>query len=437
MKIAVLSKADAYGGGASKVAVDLTAALTEAGMQVSHHVAWAGTERLRDQYPAHVMPIYGPFVSRLIVKCALFGQWRLGIPEALPVELAWIAMSKALDADIIHVHDITELMSPLTLLWLSRKRPVVWTLHDMSAFTAGCIASFDQEPLGCRRWQAEGRGCGSDCPIRQKSGYPFGGLFNGVPLLWREKSLLARFGRHHAISPSSWLADEMCRSKLYEGRRPEVIFNGIDTQNIFTPRDKVVSKLALGLKPERPVIVVMAGNLADENKGFRWSVQALQALPEAIRQSVQVLCIGHRDEVGADQLAGLDVTWAGYVQDQRLLAIMLSASDLLLYPSMADNQPLAVLEALACGTPVFAFRTGGIPEMLTPACGFLAERKDYPALASGMAGCLVDGKLAAMGQAARLRATAAFSRSRMAADYLAMYRRVLGRPALQTHPTAS
>ena len=138
MKIAIISKADSFGGGASKVAVDLCAALLGCGIDASHHVGWAGKERLRDTYPSHVKPLFGNWPQRIAVKCGLVAQWELGIPEAIPVEWPSVIASGVINADVIHVHDITEVLSPLTLLWLSRRKPVVWTLHDMSPFTSGC-----------------------------------------------------------------------------------------------------------------------------------------------------------------------------------------------------------------------------------------------------------------------------------------------------------
>ena len=107
MKISILSKADAAGGGASKVAVDLSAALKQSGADVTHYVGWAGTAVLRDTYPDHVEPLFGKWPGRIALKTALFAQWQIGIPEAVPVEFPWLASSPALDANIVHIHDIT------------------------------------------------------------------------------------------------------------------------------------------------------------------------------------------------------------------------------------------------------------------------------------------------------------------------------------------
>ena len=425
MKISVISKADAFGGGASKVAVDLSAALPQLGCAVTHYVGWAGKERLRDTYPAHVKPIFGSFPLRFSVKCALVGQWQLGIPEAIPVELLAVAASGALDGDLIHVHDITEVLSPLSLLWLSRRKPLIWTLHDCSPFTAGCITPFDKEPLGCARWTAEYGGCDRGCPVRTGRHYPFGGWFNGVPLLWQEKRLLSRRGRLHLTTPSNWLADEVERSQLYFGKRPSLISNGIDVFGCFQRRDKDACKSTLGLLPDRFLVALMAGDLSDANKGFASAIETLHALPLDIKSRLQLICIGTRDQIAVQQLAGYSVYWAGYVQDQRLLSIMLNAADLMLYPSLADNQPLAVLEALACATPVFSFATGGIPETVGNDAGVIVARKDTQALAAAIASSIHNGQLPAMSAAARARAEANFSRERMAANFLEIYRQVL------------
>jgi len=364
MKINIVSKADLYGGGASKVAVNLTHALKAKEINVTHFIGWGGKGRLRESYSPQVVPIFGPLPLRIIIKCLFVAQWKMGIPEAIPFEWFWVRRSGLLDADLIHVHDITELFSPLTLLWLSHQKPVVWTLHDFSPFTAGCIYPFEGEPLGCKRWVTGGPGCDRGCPIRNDRRYPFAGLLNGVPLLWGEKRHLARHGRIRMTVPSRWLADEAERSLLYKGVRPDFISNGIDIWDIFSRKSKSLCKKTLGFDAETGIIALIAGNLTDRNKGFSWAVETLALLPEKIKRSFRLLCIGTSPHNPPSQLSGFQAIWTGFVQDQRLLSLMLNAAELLLYPSMADNQPLAVIEALACGTPVFAFDTGGISEII-------------------------------------------------------------------------
>ena len=430
MKIAVLSKSDVHGGGASRIAVELTTGLAEAGVEVRHYAGWGGRARLRDRYPDGVTPVFGSHrPARVALKVGMAAQWFLGTPEAVPLEWPALRASGLLQADLIHVHDITELMSARSLLWLSQRKPVVWTLHDCSPFTAGCIYPFDGEPMGCTRWQAGAAGCAAGCPLQQIKGYPFWGWFNGVPLLWRAKAQLAAQGRLVLTSPSSWLADEAARSALYAGRRPEVVFNGIDVQAGFVPQDKAAARQRLGLDAGGLLVVMMAGNLADRNKGFAWGVQALQGFPEPLRAQAQLLCIGTPPLEAPATLAGMPVRWAGYVDNGPRMAELLAAGDLMLYPSLADNQPLAVIEAMACGTPVFAFDTGGVPEILGTEGGVVVPRKDIAALAQAVAQAVAGGGLAAMGRAARARALACFGRDRMADHFAALYRRVLAGPA--------
>ncbi|HEY8879678.1 MAG TPA: glycosyltransferase [Roseateles sp.] len=425
MRIAVLSKADVFGGGASRIAVELTAGLAASGIDVRHYAGWGGRQRLRDIYPPDVTPVFGSSRPlRVALKVGLAAQWFLGIPEAVPVEWPALRKSGLLEADLIHVHDITELMSARSLLWLSQRKPVVWTLHDYSPFTAGCIYPFDKEPLGCQRWRADGPGCDAGCPLRAGRGYPFWGAFNGVPLLWRAKARLARQGRLTLTSPSSWLADEAAQSKLYLGQRPAVVFNGIDVGQVFVPHDKALTRQRLGLANEGPLIVMMAGNLADRNKGFAWGVQALEQLPESLRARARLLCIGVTPPSAPQRLAGMAVHWTGYVDNGPRMAELLAAADAMLYPSLADNQPLAVIEAMACGTPVFAFDTGGIPEIVGDG-GVLVARKDTAALAQALADAVERQALPALGEAARRRAVGQFSRERMAGNFLDLYRRVL------------
>ena len=426
MKIAVLSKADVFGGGASRIAVELASGLARAGVSVQHYAGWGGRARLRERYADGLTPVFGRNRAlRIALKFGIAAQWKLGVPEAWPLEWPALRSSGLLDADLIHVHDITELMSARSLIWLSQLKPVVWTLHDYSPFTAGCIYPFEREPLGCGRWRADSTGCGRDCPIHAEGLYPFQGPINGVPMLWQRKARLAREGRLTLTSPSSWLADEAARSMLYEGHRPQVVFNGVDVEGVFVDLPKAQARAALGLPGDRLVIALMAGDLNDRNKGFAWGVEALERLPESLRSRALALCIGKPPLEAPDRLAGLPVVWTGYVEDSQRMARLLAAADLMLYPSLADNQPLAVIEAMACGTPVFAFETGGIPEIIGEG-GAVVARKDTAALAQVMAGALERQLLLPMGEAARRRAVAHFSRDRMVSDFLALYRRVLG-----------
>lgn len=425
MKIAILSKADAFGGGASRIAVELTTALGAAGVDVRHYAGWGGRARLREQYPAQVTPVFGPArLPRVALKLGLAAQWSLGVPEALPIEWPAVAGSGLLDADLIHVHDITELLSARSLLWLSRRKPVVWTLHDCSPFTAGCLYPFDKEPMGCSRWQAGSTGCDAGCPLRAVRGYPLGGAFNGVPLLWRAKARLAAQGRMTLTSPSSWLADATARSVLYAGRRPAVVFNGIDVREVFVPQHKPQARQRLGIAPAGPLIVMMAGDLSDRNKGFAWGIEALEKLPAPLREQAQLLCIGKTPPIAPRRLAGIAAHWTGYVDNGPRMAELLAAADLMLYPSLADNQPLAVIEAMACGTPVFAFDTGGVPEIIG-AGGAVVARKDTAALALAMAQAWRLQALPQLGAAARARAAGHFGRDRMATDFIDLYRRML------------
>lgn len=425
MKVSVISKADSFGGGASKVAVDLTAGLAQLDCQVTHYVGWAGKEKFRDSYPDHVVPIFGGFAHRFAIKCSVVAQSTIGIPEAVPFELLALATSGALDADIIHVHDITGAFSPLSLLWLSQRKPVVWTLHDCSPFTAGCIVPMDKEPLDCERWAAKSSGCDSTCPMRRERHFPFGGWVNGVPLLWREKRLLAQRGRLHMTAPSTWMANQVERSKLYEGVRPTVISNGIDALGSFAARDKKSCKAALKLSPTRILIALMAGHLADTNKGATLAIETLRALPPSLRARIQIICIGTQCAAVTQALREFDVFWAGYIQDPLQLSIMLSAADLLLYPSLADNQPLAVIEAMACGTPVFTYNTGGIAEALGNDAGVVVPRKDASGLAHAIDHAIQSEQLVNMSLAARARAEALFTREKMAANFFAFYQKIL------------
>lgn len=281
-------------------------------------------------------------------------------------------------ADVVQVYNLHGgYVSPLVLPAISGQTPIVWRLCDMWPFTGGCIYSYE-----CERWRT---GCGK-CPHLEE--YP-SMRWDTTALLWRVKDHLYQRSDITVVAPSKWLKDQAAESPLL-GRFPtEHIPNGIDT-DLFSPEDPHDARSALGLPGNRKVVYLGAHSLEERRKGAHLVPEVLDHLPAGLRDDLLLLTAGSGEppEELRDRVA---VRHLGYVEDDRRLAQMYSSADVTLFPSLADNLPNAVLESLACGTPVSAFEVGGVPEALADGdAGELAPAGDTGALADGLGVLLRD-----------------------------------------------
>jgi glycosyltransferase involved in cell wall biosynthesis len=324
------------------------------------------------------------------------------LPDTLPRRVG------QLDPDIVHLHWITG--GFLNVASLRRlRRPLVWTLHDMWAFTGGC--HYDE---GCGRYAG---GCGR-CPVlgsRSASDLSSAG--------WRRKQRRYLELPLNIVTPSRWLGGLAAASPLL-GRYPvEVIPNPIDT-NVFRPIDKAEARQALRIEPGRHVILFGALRATSETrKGYRHLESALRGLA-ASRPELKPLAV----VFGADRPArppdlGVECLFAGTLMDDTALARLYSAADVLVAPSTQENLSNAVLESLACGTPVAAFDIGGMPDMIEHRRnGYLARPLDAEDLGHGISWILEDdARRRILSERARNKVLEEFESSRIARRYLELY----------------
>jgi glycosyltransferase involved in cell wall biosynthesis len=283
---------------------------------------------------------------------------------------------------------------------------VVWTLHDMNAFTGGC--HYD---AGCGRFAD----CCGRCP--QLGSNDPKDLSHRI---WQRKAkAFSRLdsSRLQFVTPSRWLAEEIRRSPL-AGRFPvSVIPYGLNL-NDFAPRGRAACRDILGLPLDAKVLLFVADGLDNERKGFALLTAALAALPRD--GPVAILSVGRKKPDVA-----IDMPWihVGEVKNDRLLSVLYSAADIFIIPSLQDNLPNTVLEAMACGTPVLGFAVGGIPDMVRPGVtGMLVPPKDVAALGSAIVLLLRDPEqLREMGLNCRRVAIEEYSSDLQAIRYSKLY----------------
>lgn len=363
MKIFQISKADSFGGGASKVASELTTLLTERGYDVKHLVSWSGFG-----YDRNVKPLYGKH-EKNIRRLHYFTK-KIAFPEYVPFE--YLELSKQLEKenpDIIHFHDLSSAISPLTLKFLSKKYKVVWTLHDCSPFTGGCLY-----PMSCEKYKES---CGS-CP--QSGIWPIDSKIDTTRLGLTIKRNVHFKSNLHLISPSNWMADTAFESKNMPVR-PFVLPNGVN-EKIYHPDAKAKLKKTEIQNYEGLKVILSAGDLADYRKGIAHSVRALEKIK---KYNPLVILVGNENSELDDKLKGFNRIYTGYISDPNIMAQYFSSADVFLFCSLADNMPLSILESLACGTPVIGYKTGGIVDMIKDDYnGYLVEQEDIDGLVKAL-----------------------------------------------------
>ena len=245
---------------------------------------------------------------------------------------------------IIHLHNLHgDYFSYGILKSLLNQKHVIWTLHDEQLITGHCSCT-----LNCPKWIT---GCG-ECP--NLSTYPAIKIDNTKKIAEYKVKLLQKLDPI-IICPSSWLAE---RVKL---RYPflssiQVIQNGIDTE-IFKPRDKIKLRQEFGL-PENGFLILFAAELSTKNP-FKGGDIINQLLNTQRSENEFIVTIGGKIESQSDNHISFD-----YISEETQMAKLYAMSDLLIYPTKADNLPLVVLEAMSCGTPVIASSIGGISEII-------------------------------------------------------------------------
>ena len=314
------------------------------------------------------------------------------------------------EADIIHLHWINQGMLSLDdihKILLSGKR-VVWTMHDIWPATAICHVT-----LECRRYEEH---C---CHCRLLPGG--GGDSDFAAEVWRRKERMLNGQQLTFVTCSEWLANEARKSALLKGHTVVSIPNPIDT-HIYHPTDKRKARETMGLPAEGFVILFASQRVTNPGKGMQYLLEACQLLaqqhPEQ-KDSITVAILGGHAEEIVGQLPFRTCS-LGYVNDEQLIVAAYNAADVFVLPSLSENLPNTIMEAMACGTPCVGFNVGGIPEMIDHRLnGYVARYKDATDLADGISYIMENRKM--LGEAAREKVLATYSEESVVKRYLKVY----------------
>lgn len=250
-------------------------------------------------------------------------------------------------------------------------KPIVWTLHDMWVFTGGCHYSLD-----CDRYQ---NACGN-CP--QLGSNKDWDLSRWV---WQRKAKAWQNLNLTIVTPSAWLANCTKSSSLFKNVRVEVIANGLDTAK-YRPIDRSTARELLKLPQDKQILLFGAVRATTHNrKGFHLLQSALQELSKSgWRDKIEIVIFGAS---GASEQTdfGFQPLYLGQLNDDISLALAYAAADVFVLPSIQDNLPNTIMEALSCGTPCVGFDIGGIPDMIEhQKNGYIAESFKIEDLARGI-----------------------------------------------------
>lgn len=310
-------------------------------------------------------------------------------------------------ADVIHLHWINQGMLSLADLRAiadSGKR-VVWTLHDQWPYTGIChyAAECGQYKTSCHH-----------CPLLKSPGRH--------DLAWqtfqKKKELYQLVNRFTFVGCSEWITRQAQQSALLQGLRIMHIPNTIN-HSIFHPTDKAAARRHFNLPTDRQLLLFSSMKVTDERKGISYLIEACRLMKE--RQDLGIVVVGSH----AQDIQGLfpfPLFPLDYIHGEQEMALLYTAVDAFVTPSLQDNLPNTIVEAMSVGTPCVGFNVGGIPEMIQhQQDGYVAEARNAADLAQGITYVLAPENHDRLSQAAAHHAATTYNPSHIVRKYLEAY----------------
>lgn len=323
------------------------------------------------------------------------------------------------EADVIHLHWTNQAMLSLRGLRhiLRSNKRVVWTMHDMWPFTGICHVAG-----ACEGWRTK---CGNCPQLRHPHRHDLSSR------VFKRKMQTYAWGEVSFVGCSRWMAGLAASAPLLRGQEVVSIPNPLDTA-FYAPAgsegmpSKAEARRQLGLPEEGRLLLFAAYKATDPKKGIYQLQEAADILchehPE-LRDGLGIALTGR----GAESLRGsfpFPAYPMGYTESEERMRLLYQAADLLVSPTLADNLPNTIAEAMACGVPCVAYGVGGVPQMIdTGINGYLARPADAADFARSLAQALTTPSYAALARNARATAVQSYSEKNVAAQYMELYRR--------------
>lgn len=350
-------------GGAAKACIRLQAGLTKLGIQAPI-LCRDNVEEIQNAHNLELIKksflfdfkrrIYNYLIRRRIVRNRR-SQLLISAPKrisgleyfCLPISVYDITASKLYEeADIIHLHWISDFLDWESFFKINKK-PVVWTFHDQSPFLGG--EHYSERYFGI-----------------DEQGIPFTRNYTSIELDFYEKvityksKILAKVDKLTIVANSEWTKECALQSNLFNKFNINKILYGFPT-DIFYPHDPTFCKYKLGIYSDAIALLFVADNIDTKRKGFDYLEKAIESLPNTYSAIISLIVIGSTEGYSFNNVR---LTHFGRIRDEKELAIIYSASDLFIIPSLEEAFGQTTVEAMLCGTPCVGFPTGGIKEII-------------------------------------------------------------------------
>ncbi|MGZ3823054.1 MAG: glycosyltransferase [Mucilaginibacter sp.] len=340
-----------------------------------------------------------------------------------PFSFAWFGRSvihhpDVKNADIINLHWVNHgFLNPAHIAEIAKLgKPVVWTFHDSNAFTGGCHVRY-----ACDHFERE---CGN-CPL----------LKNPAPddysnHVWKQKRKAYDQLDFTVVAPSAWMQASVSRSSLMKGKAIAQIPNTLET-DVFKATDKQLAKEKMSFSTDK--FIFLSGFMPsrkDMHKGTSYLLESLELLKTRLgtrADDIELVIFGNRNTEDVPEFP-FKTSFLGTITDDERLALCYAAADGFLIPSLEDNLPYTVMESLSCGTPVIAFTTGGIPDMVKHLYnGYLAAYRSAESFTDGMEWLIDHADRTKLQKQSRQMVMDHFSEPIIAKKYIGVYQQLLQR----------
>ena len=314
--------------------------------------------------------------------------------------------------DLIHLHWVNQGFVQIETL-AKLKCPVVWTLHDMWAFTGGCHYA-----EGCTQYTVS---CGN-CPQLMSSSND-----DLSRWIWKRKAKSWKSLNLTIVAPSKWISTCAASSSLFQNKRIEIIPHGLNLE-IYKPIDKSFARSLLNLPQASKIILFGAVHgTAEKRKGFHLLLPALQKLYQSsVCENIELAIIGQSAPLKNVDF-GLKVHYLGSFQDDISLSLAYSAADVMAVPSTQEAFGQTAFEALACGVPVVAFDATGLKDIVDHQVdGYLARPFEIDDFLQGINWIIENNQRQQnLSARARQKSLGEYSSKLQASRYLSLYEELL------------
>lgn len=353
------------------------------------------------------MGIIGPTLDGLPLQLYRERESTTFYPAFLPEGV--VKKVKSIKSDIIHLHWVCGGFLRIESLQRFQK-PIIWTLHDMWAFTGGCHYAG-----ACEGYK---RHCGQCPQLGSNSKYDISWW------TWRRKAKSWDGLNLTVVAPSTWMKNCVQESSLMKNACVEIIPNGLDTSR-YRPMNRTLARSLLGLSEDKNLILFGAMKATiDQRKGFQFLLPSLKGLVRSgMSRQAELVVFGSSKPANPPEF-GFRTHYMGRFHDDISISLIYAACDVFVAPSTEDNLSNTVMESLACGTPCVAFNIGGMPDMIEhEKNGYLAQPFDTVDLSDGIAWVLADReRWKVLSRGARQKVEREFDIRTVAKKYVELYK---------------